>query len=105
MLGGLALGGLLGALFFGGAFENLNFLDIAIFALIGFLLYRLFAARARRAMSHAGGGSQPAGASASNSKCSSALGFRGSGHGDCGAKLTFGVRPTQKSRHPTSNGV
>ncbi len=64
MLGGLALGGLLGALFFGGAFENLNFLDIAIFALIGFLLYRLFAARARRAASHAGGGGQPAGTSA-----------------------------------------
>ncbi len=63
MLGGLALGGLLGALFFGGAFENLNFLDIALFGLIGFLLYRLFAARARRAMSHAGAGGQAAGVS------------------------------------------
>jgi len=30
MLGGLALGGLLGALFFGGAFENINFFDILI---------------------------------------------------------------------------
>ncbi len=63
MLGGLALGGLLGAMFFGGAFENLNFLDIVIFGLIGFLLYRLFAARARRAMSHAGAGGQAASAS------------------------------------------
>jgi len=34
-----------------------------------------------------------------------ALGFCGSGHGDCGARLTFRGRPTQKSRHPTSNGV
>ena len=30
MLGGLALGGLLGALFFGGAFENINFFDLLI---------------------------------------------------------------------------
>jgi len=48
-LGGLALGGLLGALFFGGAFEGLNFLDILIFAAIAFLLYKLFAARRRMA--------------------------------------------------------
>ena len=53
MLGGLALGGLLGALFFGGAFENLNFLDILVFGLIAFLLYRLFAARARPAVARA----------------------------------------------------
>ncbi len=45
MLGGLALGGLLGALFFGGAFENINFFDIIVFALIGFVLYKLFSAR------------------------------------------------------------
>lgn len=43
MLGGLAIGGLLGALLFGGAFENINFMDILIFALIAFLLYKLFA--------------------------------------------------------------
>jgi predicted lipid-binding transport protein (Tim44 family) len=30
MLGGLAAGGLLGALFFGGAFENINFFDILL---------------------------------------------------------------------------
>lgn len=58
MLGGLALGGLLGALFFGGAFENLNFFDILIFAGIAFLLYKLFASKARRA----GQGAAPAAA-------------------------------------------
>ncbi|MEY2681224.1 MAG: hypothetical protein RL661_1455, partial [Pseudomonadota bacterium] len=31
LLGGLALGGLLGALFMGGGFEGINFLDILIF--------------------------------------------------------------------------
>ena len=46
MLGGLALGGLLGALFFGGAFENINFMDILVLAGIAFLLYKLFAAKA-----------------------------------------------------------
>jgi predicted lipid-binding transport protein (Tim44 family) len=46
MLGGLALGGLLGSLFFGGAFENFNFMDILVFGGIAFLLYKLFAARA-----------------------------------------------------------
>jgi len=45
MLGGLALGGLLGSLLFGGAFENFNFMDILIFAGIAFLLYKLFVAR------------------------------------------------------------
>jgi predicted lipid-binding transport protein (Tim44 family) len=46
MLGGLALGGLLGSLFFGGAFENFNFMDILVLGGIAFLLYKLFAARA-----------------------------------------------------------
>ena len=45
MLGGLALGGLLGSLFFGGAFENFNFMDILVFGGIAFLLYKLFAAK------------------------------------------------------------
>ncbi|QPK62253.1 Tim44 domain-containing protein [Methylomonas sp. LL1] len=48
MLGGLALGGLLGSLFFGGAFENLNLMDMLVFAGIAYLLYRLFAARAKQ---------------------------------------------------------
>lgn len=46
MLGGLALGGLLGAMLFGGAFEGINFVDILMFAGIAFLLYKLFAAKA-----------------------------------------------------------
>lgn len=46
MLGGLALGGLLGAMFFGGAFEGLNFMDMIIFGGIAFLLYKMFAAKA-----------------------------------------------------------
>jgi predicted lipid-binding transport protein (Tim44 family) len=45
MLGGLALGGLLGSLFFGGAFENFNFMDILIFGGIAYLLFKLFSAR------------------------------------------------------------
>jgi len=45
MLGGLALGGLLGALFFGGAFENINFMDILVLVGIAFVLYKLFAAK------------------------------------------------------------
>ena len=46
MLGGLALGGILGSLFFGGAFEGINFMDILLFAGLGYLLLKLFAARA-----------------------------------------------------------
>ena len=45
MLGGLALGGLLGSLFAGGGFHGINFLDILIFGGIAFLLYKLFAAK------------------------------------------------------------
>ncbi len=46
-IAGLAMGGMLGALFFGGAFENINLMDILIFALLGFLLYKIFVARKR----------------------------------------------------------
>lgn len=49
MLGGLAIGGLLGAMLFGGGFEGINFLDILMFAGIAFLLYKLLAARRRNA--------------------------------------------------------
>lgn len=45
LLGGLMIGGLLGALFFGGAFENINFMDILLFAGIAFLLFKLFTRR------------------------------------------------------------
>jgi len=48
LLGGLAIGGLLGALIFGGAFENINMMDILIFGAIAFMLYKLLAARAGR---------------------------------------------------------
>jgi predicted lipid-binding transport protein (Tim44 family) len=48
MLGGLAIGGLLGSLFFGGAFEHINFMDFFIFAGIAYLLYRLFAAKSAK---------------------------------------------------------
>lgn len=44
-LGGMALGGLLGAMFFGGGFEHINFFDILMFGGIAYLLFRLFAAR------------------------------------------------------------
>jgi predicted lipid-binding transport protein (Tim44 family) len=45
MLGGLAVGGLLGAMLFGHGFQGINFLDILIFAGIAFLLFKLFAGR------------------------------------------------------------
>jgi len=61
MLGGLALGGLLGAMFFGGGFEGINFFDIAIIALIGFAAFvfmrkRAAAANAQQDYAYAGGG-------------------------------------------------
>ncbi|WP_026610613.1 Tim44 domain-containing protein [Methylocaldum szegediense] len=56
MLGGLALGGLLGALLFGGAFEHLNLLDLLVFALIAYMLFKLLARR-RAESSEAAAGS------------------------------------------------
>ena len=44
-LGGLALGGLLGALFFGGGFEHLNILDLLVFGGVALLLFKLLASR------------------------------------------------------------
>lgn len=58
MLGGLLAGGLLAALFFGGAFENINFADILIVALlafIGFKLFKTFAMRRTPQAAPAGG--------------------------------------------------
>jgi predicted lipid-binding transport protein (Tim44 family) len=54
MLGGLALGGLLGSLFFGGAFENLNLMDMLVFAGIAYLLFRLFTSRNKQTQPVAG---------------------------------------------------
>lgn len=48
MLGGLALGGLLGSLFFGGAFEGINMMDMLLFAGVAFVLFKLFASKARQ---------------------------------------------------------
>ena len=45
MLGGLALGGLLGSMFMGGGFHGINFLDILMFGGVAFLLFKLFAAK------------------------------------------------------------
>lgn len=59
LLGGLALGGLLGAMLFGGAFEHLNFFDILLFAGIGYLLYRLLAARRSQPQPATGAGYYP----------------------------------------------
>lgn len=57
LLGGLAIGGLLGAMFFGGAFHGFNFLDLLVLGGIAFLLYKWFAAKAgsaRRPAYHGG---------------------------------------------------
>ncbi len=59
ILGGLALGGLLGALFFGGAFDGINFMDVLLFGLVAFLIYKFMASRARQQP-------QPAAATANN---------------------------------------
>ncbi|MDG6778966.1 TIM44-like domain-containing protein [Thiomicrorhabdus sp. zzn3] len=44
-LAGLAAGGLLAAMLFGDGFEGLQIMDLLIFALIAFMLFKLFAAR------------------------------------------------------------
>jgi predicted lipid-binding transport protein (Tim44 family) len=82
MLGGLALGGLLGALFFGGAFEHLNFLDLLAFGLVAFLLFRFLAARRRSQW-------EPAHASATRNGYSDS-----SGSARTGAERGMGQRPT-----------
>ncbi len=48
MLMGLAAGGLLASMFMGGAFEGLQFMDILIFGLIGFVIFKLLASRRRQ---------------------------------------------------------
>ena len=42
LLGGLAAGGLLAAMFMGDGFEGIQFMDILLFALIAFVLFKLF---------------------------------------------------------------
>lgn len=43
IFGGLLAGGLLGALFFGGAFDGIQIMDILLIALVGYILFSLFA--------------------------------------------------------------
>jgi len=50
VIGGLALGGLLGALFFGGSFEGINLFDVVVLGLLAFVLFRLFSGRTRTGM-------------------------------------------------------
>ncbi len=45
LMGGLLAGGLLAALFMGGAFDGIQIMDILLIALIGFVLFKLFAGR------------------------------------------------------------
>jgi len=52
MFGALALGGLLGAMFFGGAFEGINFMDMLIFGLIIFMFFKFMARRAQAASAY-----------------------------------------------------
>lgn len=53
-LAGLAAGGLLAAMLFGDGFEGLQIMDLLMFALIAFLLFKLFVSmRARSASQHA----------------------------------------------------
>lgn len=58
-LGGMALGGLLGAMFMGGGFEHINFLDILVFAGIAFLLMKFLMARRTAAAQSAGAAGHP----------------------------------------------
>ncbi len=82
-LGGLALGGLLGAMFFGGGFEHINFLDMLIFGVIAFMLFKFMAARRGSASAAA----TPAG------------GFRGYERGSDGNEFDAGY-----DRRPASAG-
>src|SRR5690606_20815603 len=47
-LDGLAAGGLLASMFMGDGFEGIQFMDILIFGLIAFVIFRLLAARRRQ---------------------------------------------------------
>jgi len=66
MLGGLALGGLLGAMFFGGAFEGINMMDILVIGGLIFLALWFLRRKAQSSMAYAGHaqpypGAQPTG--------------------------------------------
>lgn len=63
IFGGLLAGGLLAALFAGGAFEGIQFMDILIFALIAFIIFKIFRSmtRAKAAAQGHGNGAAYAG--------------------------------------------
>jgi predicted lipid-binding transport protein (Tim44 family) len=62
MLGGLALGGLLGALFFGGAFNGINLFDILVIGGLVFLAMQFLRRKAPSGgMAYAGGHAAPRG--------------------------------------------
>lgn len=54
MLGGLALGGLLGAMFFGGAFDGINVFDILVIGGLVFLLVWFLRRKAQSSLAYAG---------------------------------------------------
>ena len=56
MFGALALGGVLGAMFFGGAFEGINFMDILIIGLVIFMLFKFMSRRSPQAAAAGGYG-------------------------------------------------
>ncbi|MDO6459790.1 TIM44-like domain-containing protein [Granulosicoccaceae sp. 1_MG-2023] len=82
MLGGLLAGSLLGALFFGGAFDGLQFMDILVFGLLAFLAFKLFQmfrgqnARQQPAMAGAASGPQFGGAAPASGPAAPASGHR-----------------------------
>ncbi|MGP3788770.1 Tim44 domain-containing protein [Pseudomonas sp. B392_1p] len=49
-LAGLAAGGLLASMFMGDGFEGLQFMDILLFGLIAFVIFKLIASRRRKAL-------------------------------------------------------
>ncbi len=49
MMGGLLAGGLLAALFMGGAFEGIQLMDILLLAGVGFILFKLFSSKRAQA--------------------------------------------------------
>ena len=51
MFGALAMGGLLGSLFFGGAFENFNMIDFLVIGGVLYLAFKLLAMRGQRTAS------------------------------------------------------
>ena len=56
LMGGLLAGGMFAYLLGSGAFEGIQFMDILLFALLGFVLFKVFAGRKRSAVAYSQGG-------------------------------------------------